>query len=617
MTAPTAPRLASGPTGAAAAAAERALAAHEPLLAPSFRRALPLAREVVARRLVAAAYREAVPPSQSTLDRTVPALMTARRYGLRRIEFTDRIDADPAELLDALAGADGWPSTGVPAVRAELVDATVNLALAYARRSIMDSELRARAGAAGAADVIELFAAMDADERLVAFERLATEGHNLHPCARTRLGWGIDDLLAHDLESPVTSIGFLAVRRDLHVGDEVGALLLGDDVLPGADRLDPARYVATPVHPWQRRHLLRGPYAELVATGAIVPLDVELPALVTAALRTLLVPGLPPGAPPGAAATGSSPGTARSAAGVFVKVSLDIQVTSTRRTISVASTRNGPVLTRLLPDLIADDRVLLMAETAGSATVVAGAAGARARDRDLAAILRRGLAGLLRPGEIAVPGLALPAPDPVSGTTVVAALVNRYAHATGLSTRDSAALSFVEDYARLMLPPILRLATRHGIGLEAHLQNCVPTFLAGVPHRLAVRDLAGLRIHVPRAGERIAAALWPGSVIATPDVDVLRAKVAYTAIQAHLGEIVLRLAGSHGLAEEQAWARIRSIVDGTYAELAAEPGLAARARDDHAFLTAPRVPHKALLRMRLRETAGQPGDTYVELENPL
>ena len=72
-------------------------------------------------------------------------------------------------------------------------------------------------------------------------------------------------------------------------------------------------------------------------------------------------------------------------------------------------------------------------------------------------------------------------------------------HRSGLT-----ALGWLEAYARLLLPPVLGLATRHGIGLEAHLQNCVPTFVEGRPHRLALRDLAGMRLYPGR----LEAPLW-------------------------------------------------------------------------------------------------------------
>jgi siderophore synthetase component len=89
-------------------------------------------------------------------------------------------------------------------------------------------------------------------------------------------------------------------------------------------------------------------------------------------------------------------------------------------------------------------------------------------------------------------------------------------------------------------------------------------------------------------------------------VDVLRAKVGYTALQAHLGEILLRLAQAGELDEAAGWRRVREVLDEALAAGDADPG-------DHAFLTAPGVPHKALVRMRLRDA----GDIYVPVENPL
>lgn len=613
----TGPRtaLASGPTAARAAIVEAELATFEPGLVPLLRRELPRARDVVARRLLGAALREGLltPTRASALGFRVT------RHGFDRLEPSGPVDADPALLLDVIPGA-------ASAVREELADATVNLAVALARRSWVEPELLAQARAAGAADMVELTAGLDPDERAVAFERLATEGHNLHPCGRTRLGWHVDDLLAHDLEAHVTSVGFLAVRRDLHLGDEVATTLVDSAELDRALHaagIDAARYAVTPVHPWQLDHVLHGRYADLRADRALVPLELERPALVTAALRTLLVPGLEPPAEPGPTSEHgriTEPGPIGEPGGRpsnhYVKLSLDIQVTSTRRTISVASTRNGPALSRLLPDLIADDRVLLLAESAGSAVVVPGAP---ARERDLAAIVRSGLSGRLHPGEVPIPGAALPARDPLAGATVVAGLVDRFARSRSSLTPAQAALAFVSEYARLLLPPVLRLAIRYGIGLEAHLQNCIPTFIDGRPYRLALRDFAGLRVHTPRLHESVPTVprLWPGSVTVTEDLDVMRSKVGYTALQAHLGELILRLTESHGLDEPAAWTVVRSIVDEVCDKLARVAALTARARADHAFLTSPLVPHKALLRMRLRAAAGEHRDEYTGVANAL
>jgi siderophore synthetase component len=560
--------LTTGRLAVAATHAQAALAVHAPELVDAFTAALPAAADTVGRRLRGALVREDIG------DARARHAGQGTRHAFDRVEFATAGADDPVDLL---AGLDA------PGFAAELRNAVVNLAIALARSG----------GHSRPADP---------DVAAVAAERLAVAGHNLHPCGRTRLGWDTTDVLAHDLEAGRTAIGFVAVRDDGHLGDDVGAALAeAYPDLPAA----PPGYRLQPVHAWQRDVVLPGRYADLLRDGAVRILDAELDAAPTAALRTLL---LPPGAD----------GRRR-----YLKVSLDIQVTSTRRSISVASTRNGPAVSALLHRLAAEDpdgdRLILLAETAGAA-VPAGSG------RDLSAILRDALTGRLHAGEVAVPGSALPAVDPATGRTVLAGLVDAY---------PGSAADWLRAYAGLLLPPLLRFTAR-GVALEAHLQNCLPTFAGGVPRRLVVRDFAGLRLHLPRlaaggvtgdtatdgrpggpaggsaAGGSAAGGgslgLWPGSVVGTADDGVLRAKIGYTAFQAHLGELIIRLGQSHGLAEDAAWRIVRAVVDETYAGM---DGAAARA--DHAALIAARAPHKALVRMRL---AGD-GDLYLPVANPL
>jgi siderophore synthetase component len=495
--------LSTGRLAIAAAHAEAALAVHAPELTDGFLAALPDAADTVGRRLRGALTREGIRDCGP-----------GERHAFNRVEYATSGVRDPVELLGQEA----------PGFVAELHNAVVNLAIAMARPPAPTDD--------------------DPDARAIGLERLAVAGHNLHPCGRTRLGWDTSDVLAYDLETEKTTIGFVAVRDELH---------LGDDVWPAGER---PGFRVQPVHPWQRDSVIPQRYKELLDRGDLRILDDEIEAVPTAALRTLL---LPPG-----------PDGRRD----YLKVSLDIQVTSTRRSISVASTRNGPAVSRLLDRLVDSDRLILMHETAGAAVPVGSG-------RDLSAIRRDGLTGRLEPGERAIPGGALP--------FLLGELV----------TGDPA--QWLREYAELLLPPLLRLTAR-GVALEAHLQNCLPTFVDGRPHRLALRDFAGLRLHLPRlaaAGHEVE--LWPGSVVGTDDLDIFRAKIGYTAFQAHLGELVIRLGHDFGLDEDHAWRIVREVVDES------------TSGDDHAFFTAPQVPHKALVRMRL---AG-PGDIYIPVRNPL
>ena len=537
-----------------AAPAAAALAGHAPGLVDGYHAALPRALDSVGRKLLGAAWRE-------DIGRARELLAPLRRHGFDRVDLPGPVRAWPHTLLDRL-GVDS------PVLAEELVNACVNLAVAYARRPAIDAQLRHKAAHAGVDDLYGLAATLPGDEQVVLFERLATEGHNLHPCGRTRLGWRVPDLLAHDLESPATEVGFVAVREDLHIGDDVGRLLSAAyPALPAA----PAGYRVQPVHAWQLDSVLPDRYPELFADRSLLALPgARLSAAPTTALRTVL---LEP-----------------DAAGVrrYLKLSLDIQVTSTRRGISVASTRNGPALSALLDRLLAGEPgVLTLPEVAGAAVTVGDG-------RDLSVIVRDSLAGRLAPGEVALPATALTAR---AGTgTVVGELLRGY---------PGGALEFLADYAAVLLPPLLRLA-RAGVGLEAHLQNSLPTFRGGRPHRIAFRDFAGLRLHLPRLAQAPGGAprLWPGSAVGTGDLDVMLSKLGYTAVQAHLGELVLHLGERYRVPERDAWRTVRAVLD--------EPGSGARP-EDVAFLTTPTVPHKALTRMRL---AGR-GDYYVPVHNPL
>ncbi|GAA1888202.1 IucA/IucC family protein [Asanoa iriomotensis] len=509
------------------------LAVIAPDLVAPFRDALPRAAATVGRRLAGALYRENIGDARERYAGV------GRRHAFDRLEV-DKIDDPAADLLPP-----GLP--GAAGLAEELTNATVNLAIALARPQPPSP-------------------GDDPDGRALSYERIAVDGHNLHPCGRTRLGWDTADTLRHDVEAGTTTVAFVAVHPDLFVGDrlDLADLYAG---APGGDHV-------MPVHQWQRDTVLRHRYADLYRAGLIRDLDGTIDAAPTAAVRTLLLP------------TGHD-GRRR-----YLKLSLDIQVTSTRRSISTASTRNGPAISAVLHRLLADEpRVVLLAETAGSA-MSAGAG------RDGSAILRDGVDRHLAPGEIAIPGGGLTAGDTLDRL---------------VPPGPGNALHFVGEYARLLLPPVLGLAARHGIALEAHLQNCLPTFVDGRPHRIVFRDFAGLRLYLPRLAPENRPALWPGSVVATDDVDVMRAKLGYTALQAHLGEIVVRLTRSHDLDEDDAWRAVRSALDEAYEPLLTDPATTDAARADHGALTARTVPHKALVRMRL---AGD-GDQYVPVQNPL
>ncbi|GLZ79193.1 iron transporter [Actinorhabdospora filicis] len=527
--------------------------------------------------VLAAAWREDVAGLRT---HGVPGLdFTARHLDFDQIEPTGPVRVDGREATTA--GLLERLGLGEP-VLAEVTDAAANLGLALARRAAADEELRAKAAELGAGSSIALarrLSVSPAFEPCLFFERLAVHGHHLHPCARTRLGMDTADLLVHDLEGPGAPIRFLAARSDrLRLSGPTDAATLLREGHPELDKalaegLRPGE-TAIPVHPWQYGNVVRQRYGGLFADGTLRELPgASLPSEPTISLRTLV----------------TAPGT--DGRRWQVKCALDVQITSTRRTISAATAHNGPAVSAALGRIAAADpllaaRVGVLPELAGVS--VRGEGGVT---RDLTSVLREGFGSHTRPGELPVPGCALYARSPIGGRSVLAELVAEHG--------DPA--DFLARYVDLVVPPVLRLAAM-GVGLEAHLQNSVPVFVGGTPVRMLFRDWGGARLH----GARMAAAghaldLYPGSVVATESLDTMRAKVAYTAFQAHLGEIVRLLAAEFGLPTRESWRLVAAAV----AEHAAP--------EDREFFLGPTLPHKALLTMRVRGD----GDHYVPVRNPM
>ena len=600
------PRVAE-PTTAAERRMRCALSQTDPRLEEGFLRHLSRARRTALRRFLVALWREDVAGLRSAGHRvggwvvcdlgsaaTVAFPVRAER-ALDRIEPGDpllRLDADaaggvtlvesPAVLAGLLRNREAAP--GWDALAEELDDGVANLALAYAR-----------------AEQLSVSRPEGPDDLLLHFERLNTEGHNLHPCARTRLGMTPHDVVRYDVESEEpTELVLVGIRRDRvesapdDRGRDVGEVLRAS--YPALDQAvrqhvrDPERYVFVPVHPWQLDRTVRSLFSDDIAEGAVVVVpSARLRAIPTASLRTLL-------AEP--SVTGER---------LFVKTAMDVQITSTRRTISAHTTNNGPGYSRLLARIVAAEpclagRVVPLRELAGASYLSAE----DRRTRALSALVREGLR--LDAGEVPVPGCSLTARSPDTGRSPLANLLE----ARGGS---GAALDWLEEYASLLLPAVVVLMTKYGIGLEAHLQNCVPTFADGAPHRLLLRDWGGIRIYPPRLERRgLLVTRRPGALTVTDDLDVMRARALSTTLSSHLDAIVDHLSAEAGAPRDEAWRRIAKVLHKILGGLGEQPELDADTCGDRDALFGPRLPVKALVRMRLWPGRG---DRYVHAPNPL
>ncbi|MGW4946072.1 IucA/IucC family protein [Actinoplanes sp. NPDC004185] len=212
---------------------------------------------------------------------------------------------DPAALLRAL---NLGPHT--ERLAQELDNSVANLALAYADPPPTPATL-------------DLKRAQGDPDGLGRLEQRVPEGHPLHPCARTRGGLTVAEVLAYAPEHrPVIRLRRLAVPPDRWYGDT-----------------PPLLYA----HPWQAERLTaRYPWlTDAGETELVRPLM---------SLRTV------------APLSGAD----------HVKTAVDIQMTSAVRTVSPAAVHNGPRLSDLLATLTADLPLTVLRETAAGAVLIDG-----------------------------------------------------------------------------------------------------------------------------------------------------------------------------------------------------------------------------------------------------
>ncbi|MEU7060939.1 IucA/IucC family protein [Streptomyces sp. NPDC046197] len=275
-------------------------------------------------------------------------------------------------------------------------------------------------------------------------EQSLVTGHPYHPAPKARGGGPVAAWLPYAPEAHTRfPLVLLGVREDLVVEEGDTSAL---DTLGQA----PPGYRLLPAHPWQL-DLAGRDLAEAFADGRLVRLGrTAFDVWPTAAIRTVHAPG----------------------ADLFLKFSLDVRITNDVRRLW-----RHDLLKLRRTDTAA---VAAFADLGGPAAWLSdrGYRTAAFAFEELAVVVRDGLRGHVRPG--ATPLLA-------------AALVEGFDGSPLDGPADAAV--WWEAYLRQVVPPVLGAFARHGVVLEAHLQNSlVAVDPDGIPVQALFRDAEGVKL---------------------------------------------------------------------------------------------------------------------------
>ncbi|WP_328709217.1 IucA/IucC family protein [Microbispora hainanensis] len=402
----------------------------------------------------------------------------------------------------------------------------------------------------------------------LASEQALVAGHPFHPAPKARSG---DDWPDY---APETHARFaprlLGVRADLVAQEGDTAAL---DTFGNA----PDGYVPLPAHPWQLGLLaaeLRGPFAD----GRLVDLGPGPRAVVpTSSVRTVYDPGT----------------------GMCLKFSLDVRITNCVRKNAWYELRGAVELTRRLAPVF--ER--LARRFPGTRWLPEPGY----RSATLGTRLLEGLGVIVRTGPWAVCG---PGTTPVLAGALAAG-ADGVPEAV-LARRTADPVAWWGAYVERVAFPVLDAFFRHGVVLEAHVQNVLVGFdAAGWPVEAVFRDLEGTKLVTGRHDLTGV----PGGVAAPLSYDAARGwnRVAYCLFVNHLAEVAATTAGTADGVLRALWAVARESLERYVADHAA--GLDALAPLTRVLAGAP-LPAKANLGVRWARAADRAAG-YVPVPNPL
>lgn len=235
---------------------------------------------------------------------------------------------------------------------------------------------------------------------------------------------------------------------------------------------DPLNFIPIPVHPFQWKYVAKH-FEEAVAKGYIINLDeVVIPAQATMSIRTLMP------------MNESAP---------FIKLPLNIQTTSMLRTHSPPRVHGGPIISRLLEEVLQKDVCInmflrIMDEPLGIyINDEAYLQESQNPSYHLNVLYKRNPNQMLDEDEIYLPLSAAFEFSPCSGKPLILDIMN----ANGVQDQITA-LNYFRSYAWRIIRAQVGLYVGYGIALEGHQQNTKLIFdREGNLRYTLIGDLAG------------------------------------------------------------------------------------------------------------------------------
>lgn len=420
------------------------------------------------------------------------------------------------------------------------------------------------------------------DHPLLHSEQYVITGHNIHPCAKTKLGLSFKEVMQYSPEyNQAFKLNWLFVKKGFLYNNLEASEIKNLADFSGYLGEIPEDYDLIPVHPFQFEHVIPEVYAEEIQSQNIIPLQ-HTGGLVksTSSFRTVCpLDTITP----------------------IIKLPVNSQMTSTIRSISNNSIINSKNIGEYFKYIYkTDDRlneISLPVLEYGGMTYIHDEVD---KQRNLSFILRENNTQYI------------PAHASLYTATCLFELNEHhqkiYVDMIETARATATPIAWFDQYVSLLVETVLTLMTKYGVGLEAHLQNMSFEFMNGMPTRLHVRDFGGLRIDASRVPEW----LELSNALTNATTEGMYEKVQNTLMSNHLNTLVHHFSEDYAYDPNLLWLRINRTFKAVFEDLLSQDIQHTEA-DIKAFYKET-INEKALLTMRV---SNKDQDIYIQKANPL
>lgn len=421
-------------------------------------------------------------------------------------------------------------------------------------------------------------------------ESLVLEGHPTHPLTKTKLPLTMDEVKMYSPEfEKVIPLKIMLIHKDC-----AQATCIDNDedyilkkVIPEYQtrirkyaqsiHISLEDYFVILVHPWQYNHTIYDKFANWIANKFLLTTPFDVDSKATLSFRTMALINKP----------------------YHIKLPVNVQATSAVRTVSSVTTVDGPKLSSALQNVLNQYPQLNVAlEPYGLC--------AKTNDEDarqLACIVRE-TPYIANNGVTIVTG-ALVNPNPIDRHITV----DSYIEWVNGELNNRGILTFIQNYSRQLITPLINLIQEYGIALEAHMQNTIVNLGPNYQMNFIVRDLGGSRIDLNTLTHKLKNINVSNQSLLANSIEEVIAKFQHAVIQNQLAELIHHFSKTEFVTEEELFALVQN-----------EVKLAINDNKPHAqalkdVLFGSKITVKALLRMRMSNRVKK--YLNIELDNPI